>query len=226
MQEFLDSELSGVQIAVDSREDVFFDDFFKAKSAAVNRQMLNVGDFIVSARLVVERKTRADFEQSIVDGRLFKQLASMKENYSSIVVIVEGTSDAERINKNALLGAYSSIIADYGCTLFFTKDKEKTAELIYSLAHHEQIAKKHPMRIYARKKTYTLAESQRAILESFPMVGPKLAKAILIHFGSVDNFAKSTERELKEVPGMGPKRAKLIHSVLSSQYDSGNDSFE
>jgi len=63
--------------------------------------------------------------------------------------------------------------------------------------------------------------------ESHPSsLHPKLAKAILIHFGSVDNFAKSTERELKEVPGMGPKRAKLIHSVLSSQYDSGNDSFE
>lgn len=224
MQQFLDSPESGkATIAVDHREDPVFDEILKGLGAHVERRALDVGDFLCSARLVVERKTRADFEQSVIDGRLFSQLPNLVSNYERVVVIVEGAKDEGRLQRGSLLGAYAAILADYGASLIFTKDKDATAELVFNFAKHEQLAKKQPMRIYARKKTFTPSQSARAVMESLPMIGPKVAKALLSHFGTVDAVMKATERELAEVPGMGKKRAKMIKDLLSYDYDPDED---
>jgi len=224
MQQFLDPpESNRISIAVDEREDRYFDETFRALGASVERRVLSVGDFLCSSRLAVERKTRSDFEQSVIDGRLFSQLPNLVSNYERVVVVVEGVSDDMRLSRDSLLGAYSSIIADFGASLIFTRDKAGTAELVFHLAKHEQIAKKQPMRIYAKKRTFTPSQTARAIVESLPMVGPKLAKALLKHFGSIDALAQATERDISAVPGVGPKRAKVIRAILSYPYQADED---
>jgi Fanconi anemia group M protein len=224
MQQFLEPPKNErVTIAIDQREDETFDQILKGLGADIDRRVLSVGDFLCSARLVVERKTRADFEQSIIDGRLFSQLPNLVSNYPRVLVVVEGTSDEGRINHNALLGAYSTIIADFGVSLMFTRNLEKTAELVFALAKHEQRAKKQPMRIFAKRKTLTISQSQRAITEVLPMVGPKLARALLEHFGSVEHIFSATEEELLAVDGMGPKRAKIIRAIISKEYNAEED---
>jgi Fanconi anemia group M protein len=225
MQQFLEAEAEGdtVRIAVDHREDEAFDSILKELGAEVKRVQLPVGDFICSARLAIERKTRSDFEQSIIDGRLFTQLPDLVSNYERVAIVVEGEEEDGRISRNALLGAYGSIIADFGASLLFTPDMEGTAEVVYHFARHEQLAKKQPMRIYAKKRTLTQSQTARSIVEALPIVGPKLAKSLLGHFGTVENLFNASERELLEVPGMGKKRAKLIRSAISHQYDEEDD---
>jgi len=224
MQQFLDSgDSDTVKVAVDHREDSLFDDYFKSQGAIVHRVALEVGDFLCSARVVVERKSRADFEQSIIDGRLFSQLPNLVSNYERVVLLVEGEAEASRINRKAILGAYSSVMADYGASLIFTKDMDESAELIFSIAKHEQLAKKQPMRIFAKRKTLTAAQAQRAIIETLPMVGPKLAKGLLEHFGSVDAVFSASEKELLSVDKMGKKKAKLIRSIITGTYQTEED---
>lgn len=224
MQQFLNPpESRQIIVAVDEREDRFFDETFRALGASVERRVLPVGDFLCSSRLAVERKSRSDFEQSVIDGRLFSQLPNLVANYGRVVVVVEGLSDDERLSRDSLLGAYSSIIADFGASVIFTRDKAGTAELVFHLAKHEQVAKKQPMRIYAKKRTFTPSQTARAIVESLPMVGPKLAKALLAHFGSIDSLAQATERDISSVPGVGPKRAKVIRAILSLHYEAEDD---
>ncbi|MFH2020578.1 MAG: ERCC4 domain-containing protein [archaeon] len=225
MQQFLETEPSNVvKIFIDHREDTGFDESLKSLGAIVERKQLLVGDFICSERLIVERKTRNDFESSIIDGRLFKQLENMIANYPRVVVIVEGTGEMERIHKNAILGAYASIIADYGATLFFTRDSEKTLELVFNLAKHEQIALKRPVRMFAKRKGNTLSDNQQIIVECFPMVGPKLAKSLMTHFKNLEALFHATEKELLEAEGMGKKRAKTIRSIIENTYESEKDS--
>lgn len=223
MQQFLDTESNGIQIAVDHREAEEFDSLLKDMGASVKRTVLSVGDFICSARLAVERKTRSDFEQSIIDGRLFSQLPDLVSNYERVVIIVEGEEEEERINRNALLGAYGSIIADYGASLIFTEDIDETAEIIFHFAKHEQIAKKQPMRIYAKRRTLTPSQQARAIVESLPMIGPKSAKALLNHFGTVEEIMQASERDMSSVPGVGKKRAKLVKQMLAYHYNEEED---
>jgi len=223
MQQFLDAERDDIQIAVDHREAEDFDSLLKGMGASVKRTVLPVGDFICSARLAVERKTRSDFEQSIIDGRLFSQLPDLVSNYQRVVIIVEGEEEEERINRNALLGAYGSIIADYGASLIFTEDIDESADIIFNLAKHEQVAKKQPMRIYAKRRTLTPSQQARAIIESLPMIGPKSAKALLNHFGTVKEIMQASERDIASVPGVGKKRAKLVRQTLAYQYNEEED---
>ncbi|HSB46536.1 MAG TPA: ERCC4 domain-containing protein [Candidatus Bilamarchaeum sp.] len=227
MQQFLDPPESGqITIAVDQREDGFFDQLFRRMGAHVDRRVLSVGDFLCSARLAVERKTRADFEQSVIDGRLFSQLPNLVSNYERVVIAVEGVSDEERLARSSLLGAYATIIADFGASIIFTRDKEGTAEIVFHLARHEQVAKKNPMRIYAKKRTFTPSQTARSIVESLPMIGPKLAKNLLKHFGSVDALAHASERDIAEVEGVGKKRAKVIKEILCYPYNPDEDKSE
>ncbi len=222
MQQFLDSDPpQRPTVVVDFREDELFDRLISSMGARTERKMLDVGDFLCSAKLVVERKTRSDFEQSIIDGRLFSQLPNLVSNYERVVIIVEGTSDDGRLNRSSLLGTYATVLSDFGCSIIFTKDKESTAELVYHFAKHEQIAKKQPLRIYARKKTFTPSEMSRAIIESMPGIGPKLAKKILSHFGSVNAVINCPERDLAEV--IGKKRAKIIKNTLNYEYIEDED---
>jgi len=105
----------------------------------------------------------------------------------------------------------------------FTGDMRATAEIVFALAKHEQLGKKTPMRIYAKKKTFTASQAARSIVESLPTVGPKLARALLGHFGSVEALARASEREIAEVPGVGKKRARVVRAVLAYAYKEDED---
>lgn len=224
MQQFLEKSPDGrVRIAIDHREDEKFDGLLRALGADVERRVLSIGDFLCSSRLAIERKTRADFEQSVMDGRLFSQMPNLLANYGRAVVVVEGTSDEGRLTHPSLLGAYAAIVADYGASLIFTDGMEGTAELVFAFAKHEQLGKGLPLRLSAKRKTFTPSQTARSIVEALPMIGPKSAKALLAHFGSVDALVRASERELADVPGVGKKRAKIIRAVLAYQYREEDD---
>ncbi|MCX6773327.1 MAG: helix-hairpin-helix domain-containing protein [Candidatus Micrarchaeota archaeon] len=209
------------RVVVDKREPDEVCDALEALGAEIELKQLELGDYQASDRLIIERKTRADFEASIIDGRLFSQVSDLSGAMQRVVVIVEGdppnTADS-RLSKAALLGAYSSIISDFGCTLFFTRSPSATAELVYALAAHEQIAKKQSLSVYAKRKSITIGQKQRAIVEAMPNVGPTLARALLEYFNTVENVMSAPESELKEVAKLGQKRAKELRELLSTRY--------
>ncbi|MEM4336146.1 MAG: ERCC4 domain-containing protein [Candidatus Anstonellales archaeon] len=217
-QTFFEHHQNRVKIIADYREDTDILMYFKECGAEVDVRPLPAGDFLTSAQTVVERKTRSDFENSIIDGRIFKQLENMRLNYKNVVVVVEGAKGEERIRKEALLGAYASIIADYNATLFFTQNKFRTAELIFAIAKHEQLAEKRPIRLFARRKPLTLSEQQLALIESIPMIGRKKAEALLEHFGSIKKLSNASVKQLSEVEGIGEKRAKIIFEIFSKKF--------
>ncbi|VVC01920.1 3'-flap repair endonuclease Xpf [uncultured archaeon] len=210
-------------VIMDTRESEDFTTLLEAHGAIVKRKQLEVADFLCSDRLVVERKTRQDFENSIIDGRLFHQLQNLLHNFERPVVVVEGEEDSGRISKEALMGAYAAVLSDYGVPLFFTKDREETAQLVFHFAKHQQLAKKQALRVYAKRKSLTPSQHQRGIVESLPGVGPKLAKALLQHFGSVAAVMNANEKELEAVEKIGKKKAKAIRSLLDFSYNSEDD---
>jgi len=213
-----------VKIAADNREPDEVCDALESIGAEIEIKQLELADYQLSDRLAVERKTRSDFESSIFDGRLFSQLRDLSSAFQRVVLIVEGSPDNEsRLSRAALLGAYSSVISDYGCALFFTRSPSATAEMVFALAKHEQLAKKQGLSPYAKRKAVTLPEQQRAIVEALPSVGPKMAKALLEYFQTVENVMSAPEKELQEVDNMGEKKAKQLRTVLSSRYKPENE---
>jgi Fanconi anemia group M protein len=207
------------RILADAREPDSVCDCLEAQGAEIEMRQLGLGDYVLSERLVAERKTRADFESSIFDGRLFSQAADLCKAYQRVVVIVEGEALSEsRLSKGALLGAYSSLISDFGCALFFTRSPSATAEMLYSLAHHEQIAKSRALPIYAKRKARTFSDQQKAVVEALPDVGPSLAEALLSYFDTVENVMSAPESELMQVEKIGKKKASALRKLVSTRY--------
>ena len=206
-------------IALDNREDPIFQDLLKFHGAEVQVSSLPVGDFICSDRTIVERKNRADFESSVIDGRLFDQLARLSSSYSRVILIIEGTESPGMLQKPALLGAYSSILIDYGAGVFFTRSQKSTAELIYAIAKHEQLMEKRPLRISGKPKGKTLAKNQLAIVEMLPLIGPKMARTLLENFGTIENLVNAPEAELLQIEKLGKKKAHLIRKAFSTPFE-------
>lgn len=206
-------------IAVDTREDSIFQELLESHGAEVQISHLPVGDFICSDRTVIERKTRSDFESSVIDGRLFDQLSRLSSSYSRVILIVEGTESSGTLQKASLLGAYSSVLTDYGAGIFFTRSAESTAELIYAIAKHEQLMEKRPLRISGKPKGKTLSKNQIAIVEMLPLVGPKMARTLLENFGTIENLFNASEEDLLQIEGLGKKKANVIRKALTTPYE-------
>ena len=191
--------------------------------AMVKVKQLEVGDFIISDDVVIERKTVDDFLSSMLDGRLMSQLIKMKENYASPLILVEGNQEdlfvLRNIHRNAIIGMLTSIAINYKVPVLFTRDANETAEFIFVTAKREQLGSDKDIRLRVGRKGFTLNEQQRFVVESLPMVGPTMAKSLLKKFKSIKAIADANEDGLQEVENMGPKKAKQILNVFRAKYE-------
>ncbi len=192
------------------------------KNVFIKIKQLEVGDYILSNEVVVERKTTEDFITSMLDGRLFNQLVSMAENYSKPLMLVEGNQEElyslRNVHKNAIIGALTSIALNYRIPVIFTKDDSETAEFIYVIAKREQLGKETEIKLRIGRRGLTLPEQQQFIIESLPLVGPVTARALLDAFGSVKNIINAPLEELQKVENIGPIKAQKIKKVLEEKY--------
>ncbi len=184
-------------------------------------KQLPVGDYILSDRVVIERKSYKDLVDSIIDGRLFSQAKELSETFSRPIIVVEGRNGGRSIHPNAIRGAIASLSVDYGIPVVFTEGAEDTYNFIKIVAKREQIERNRLPRIRGEKKILTKPEMQLFIVESLPGVGPKLARELLRHFKTVERVFTASERELATVEGVGEKRAKEIREVITSPFEEG-----
>src|SRR3954463_1801430 len=94
-------------------------------SVDVRGARLPAGDYVLSDRLVVERKGPADLAASIKDRRLFEQLARLADAYPSVVLIVEG--DPVHMQRAAWQGALGRALT-LGAGVLRTADVHETGE--------------------------------------------------------------------------------------------------
>jgi ERCC4-related helicase/ERCC4-type nuclease len=190
--------------------------------ASLNIKTLEVGDYVLSDRVCIERKTSDDFLDTLFGaGRgLFEQIIAMKHSYMRPLLIIEGEGlyTKRRISPNVIYGVLASIAIDYGVPIIFTQDEAETAAFIYSIARREQVERKRNVNPHAQKSSHTLAERQEYLVSAISEVGPVIAKNLLKHFGSVKAIVNATEDELKQVDKVGEKTAKKIREVMDSEY--------
>ncbi|MFN3527665.1 MAG: ERCC4 domain-containing protein, partial [Candidatus Altarchaeaceae archaeon] len=181
---------------------------------------LEVGDYILSEDVCVERKTGDDFLQSIVDKRLLEQGENLARNFRIPIIIIEGELDysSRNIHPNAIRGIIAALICDFGISIIQTRDVQETAEIIYAIAKREQEEKKKVVALRGEKKAYTLAERQRFVVESLPYVSAVLARRLLNKFKTISRIANASTKELMKVEEIGKKKAEEIYKVLHEEY--------
>lgn len=182
-------------------------------------ERLEIGDYLVSERVVIERKTARDFISSIIDKRLFNQIAEMKEHYEKPVLIIEGCRlESARIHPHAVSGALSSIAINYAIPVIFTGNAKKTAELILTMARQEQEGAR-KVSLIKKKKADSFRKMQLRVIESLPGIGESLALSLLNHFGSVERVFNATPSELMRLEKIGRKKADEIRRVITARVD-------
>jgi len=212
---------SGLKVIVDSRERNSTILKVLREKCEIELKQLPVGDYLVSDRVCVERKSMGDFLQSIVDQRLMTQAAEMRRNFQIPVILLEGVDElyAQRnIHPNAIRGVMASLAVNFDIPIIPTEDEEDTAQMIIALAKREQEDNRRSVGLRGGKKPELLKEKQRYIVESLPNVSAVLADRLLKKFGSVESVVNATQTKLKEVEGIGEKKAADIRKVVKGRY--------
>ena len=192
------------------------------EGALIELKTLPIGDFLCSSRAAVEVKRAPDFVNSIIDGRMLRQLKEIKENFERPVIIIEGAGEQDiysirNVHPNAIRGMLATIAVSYGIPILYSKNPKDTAGLLMAIAKREKEAGAPEPSLHSQKPA-TLAQKQEYVIASLPGVEVKLAKALLEKFGSVAEVINATEENLQKVELIGPKKAAGIRKVIESEY--------
>lgn len=192
----------------------------EALGMEITLRNLEVGDYVVSDRIAIERKTAEDFVSSIIDPKrnLFRQVEDLARSYDKPLLILEGRDLYTRqINPSSIRGAMAAIAVDYGVPIIPTEDAEETAAVISLLARREQADGREP-KVHGQKTARTLKEQQEYVISAMPSIGPAVARNLLKHFGSVQAVVNASEEELRKVDLVGPKIAERIRELVGGVY--------
>ena len=206
-------------IFVDSREREMAK-LLEALGLEVTVRNLEVGDYVVSDRVAIERKTAQDFVSSIIDPErnLFRQIADLARTYDRPVLILEGRDlYTTQMNAASIQGALASVAVDYGVPIIPTDNRDETAKVIALLVRRETQEGREP-KVHGHKTARTLKEQQEYLISAIPSIGPTVARNLLKHFGSVERIMTASAEELQDAPLVGPKIAQRIRELVGGVY--------
>jgi len=181
----------------------------------------NVDRYILSKRLAIERRTGSSFLGGIMDKTLFTSAIYLREHFRLPVLIVEGEVNYEytMFDPQAIRGALSSMMLMYAINILSTPSIEETVRLIAMMARQEQIGIP-DISLIPKRKAADLPDMQRRIVEMLPGCGMVMARDLLQHFGGLRRIMNATEAELRDVRGLGAKKAAEMYKVLNTEYES------
>lgn len=217
------SDEERVSIIVDNRE---------AASPVINElvklgtkltfSQLDIGDYVLSERVCVERKTISDFASSIMDLRLFQQAKLLADSYEVPIILLEGKSlyaPVGNIHPNAIRGALAALITGYRTNLLKSEDARESAELIYAIALREQKEFRKRLQVRGEKKPESIADRQVFLLSGLPLVERVTAIKLLRYFKTPLCVFNANEQDLQQVEGIGDVKARKIREILAKEFN-------
>jgi len=180
----------------------------------VRETRLATGDYIVGGTIGIERKTTADFAASLANGRLFQQVAALKAVFRKPLLLIEGDrASIDGIRPQAVQGALTSISVRWFVPILWSQDTEETAYMLFLIARQNVDLRQRWQPVSIKKPT-TKRELQHRMLKTIPHVGQHRAALLLDRFGSLERLMTADENELRQIKGIGKKRAILIQQLL------------
>ncbi|MHA1505900.1 MAG: DEAD/DEAH box helicase [Candidatus Asgardarchaeia archaeon] len=186
---------------------------------------LEVGDYIISEKVAVERKTTKDFLDSIVDGRLFEQAKKLTSSYEKPIMIIEGESlyGYRDMDPNAIRGAILSLLLDFPIKILRTENPKETSRFLYNLIKREQEGGRKHISVRHGKVPSSIDEIQEYVLAGIPNVDRVRASLLLKEFKTLRNIFNSDIKDLMKVPRVGKKIAEEIFKIANTPYKGTDD---
>ncbi len=220
-----DTDDETVEIVADQREldSTVARDLSTREGITTRLETLAVGDYVLSDRVAVERKSVSDFLDTLTgaDRSMFEQVGDLVRNYSRPIVIIEGEDlyGARNIHPNAIRGAVASLAIDFNASVLRTADETETADLLETISRREQEVRDRAVSVHGEKSAKTRAEQQEYVVASIADIGPVTARALLEHFGTVEEVMIAPKDDLLEVKGVGEVTADRIREIVGSKYN-------
>ena len=192
----------------------------------IKLQNLEVADYIISKKVGVERKSTKDFSDSIKDGRFFKELKHLSQNFYRPILILEGENPiiSSNLSENAIYGAIFSVMINMGIYIYQTKDSRETAKTLYHLAKKEQSLKKQEFKLRFEKAPRKISRLLEFIIAGVPGINYLRAKRLLSKFHKIKDIFNADIGDLMETPNIGKKLAQEIYKIANFKYQ--NDKVE
>ena len=181
----------------------------------------NVDRYVSGKRLAIERRTGSSFLRGIQDKTLFTSAIYMREHFRLPILIVEGEVNLgySGFDPQAIRGAVSSMMLEYGLSVLSTPTIEETVQLVAMMARHEQVGIPEISLIPKRRAT-SVPDMQRRVVEMLPGCGMVMARDLLQRFGTVERIVRASPEHLRTMRGLGGKKVAEIHRVLHEEYES------
>ena len=196
------------------------------------------GTEILENGVILERKTVADLEASILDSRYREQRSRMisyaGEKKASLAYIIEGSFERGtnvRLSKKALLKHITRLCLRYHIPVFYTENLRETADLCTCI--QEQWLEDNTTFKMPIDMTYieTRGNTRQAntddpivfavsVLSCCRGISKQAALALLKSLGSLSSVCKATKEELANIKvgekKFGTVKANRLHSLLSA----------
>lgn len=185
----------------------------------VESRELEYGDYLLGNDIVIERKSSTDFMLSVMDNKLFENIAKLKAEFERVIYIVEGDVFAPRFHSNpsALRDALAYMTAVEGVALIPSPDAPMTAEIVYKMAFDVQRPEARDVSVRsARPKD--LRSSQQYLIEGLPGVGAERARQLLKHFGSVEKVLRADDAALVAA-GLSADAVARIRKIFTAPWN-------
>jgi ERCC4-type nuclease len=187
----------------------------------IKTENLEKGDYILSDRCAVERKTVHDFVYTLTRRYLFEQIFRLKETYPKSLLLIEGYMPMiykfSKIQPAAVWGAMFNL-AKNGVPIVNTTSQKETIDFLYVAARQEQLEEKRSPTVHAFKNYDTTSEAQIYFVASLPNVGREKATAILKSYQTPQNALINVDDWSKTVKGLGPVITNKVKEVLTTPY--------
>ncbi|XP_070334089.1 Fanconi anemia group M protein isoform X4 [Odocoileus virginianus] len=212
-------------ILVDSREIVSGSEVVSSLRAIHGLQVevcpLNGCDYIVSNRMVVERRSQSEMLNSINKNKLIDQIQYLQSMFERICVIVEKdrekTGDTSRMFRRTK--SYDSLLTTLigaGIRILFSSCQEETADLLKELSLVEQRKNVgiHVPTVVNSKKCETLQ-----FYLSIPNISYVTALNMCHQFSSVKKMTNSTPQEISMYAQVTHQKAEEIYRYIHYIFD-------
>ncbi|GGJ07789.1 hypothetical protein GCM10008995_17130 [Halobellus salinus] len=212
------------EIVVDQREldAAIAKDLSKREGIRTRLETLAVGDYVLSDRVAVERKSVADFLDTLLGGdrSLFEQIGDLSRAYARPILVLEGEGlyEERNVHPDAVRGALASLAVDFDVSVLQTGGEAETGELLRTIASREQSERDRTVSVHGEKSAKTRSEQQEYVVSSIADIGPVTAQSLLRAFGSVEHVMCAQKADLREVDGVGEVTASRIREVVGSEY--------
>ena len=184
------------------------------------------GDYILSDRVAIERKTVRDFAYTLTRRQLFEQVFELKDHYECPILLLEGYMPIiykfSRIKPASVWGALFALVKN-GISVVPTLNYKESADFIITACKQEQLAERRTPKVHPMKKVESLAEAQVFFLASLPNVGREKALALLRAYRTPMRALERVDMWARELRGFGPKIVEKVRAVLNTPYPGDED---